>query len=360
MHSAVVSPALVRDTPGARTEPGWSASGHVRLQAHHLLRAAAYAAVTPDQRAAAQRRTRSRAVELGIGSLHEMSGPEVAGEADLTALLALAAAEPGPGVVGYWAELGETDLPVRLGVGAAGDLFCDGAIGSHTAALTEPYADRPETSGHLYHDAAAVAAHVSACTRRGLQAGFHAIGDRALTAVADGFAAAAAELGEAAVRAARHRVEHAEMPTPAVIDVFARLGITASVQSAFDATWGGPDGMYVERLGPGRGVSLNPLAAFAAAGVPIALGSDSPVTPLDPWGGIRAAVRHRTAGAGLDHRSAFAARDHRRLAGRPDRRSRHVGGRRAGDVRGLAGRRAHPGRVARPRRARSGLSADSG
>jgi predicted amidohydrolase YtcJ len=75
----------------------------------------------------------------------------------------------------------------------------------------------------------------------------------------------------------------------------------------FDARWGGEDGMYVQRLGRERALAMNPFAAMAAAGVALALGSDSPVTALDPWGAVRAAVRHRTPGSGLSARAAFAA-----------------------------------------------------
>jgi predicted amidohydrolase YtcJ len=65
--------------------------------------------------------------------------------------------------------------------------------------------------------------------------------------------------------------------------------------------------MYVARLGPERGVALNPYAAMVAAGVTLAFGSDAPVTPLDPWGTVRAAVRHRTPASAVDARTAFAA-----------------------------------------------------
>ncbi|MCW2666761.1 MAG: Amidohydrolase 3, partial [Frankiales bacterium] len=34
---------------------------------------------------------------------------------------------------------------------------------------------------------------------------------------------------------------------------------------------------------------------------------DAPVTPLDPWGTLRAAVAHRTPGSGLSARAAFSA-----------------------------------------------------
>jgi predicted amidohydrolase YtcJ len=65
--------------------------------------------------------------------------------------------------------------------------------------------------------------------------------------------------------------------------------------------------MYAQRLGWERARTMNPFAAMAAAGVALALGSDSPVTSLDPWGTVRAAVRHRTPGSGLSARAAFSA-----------------------------------------------------
>jgi predicted amidohydrolase YtcJ len=97
------------------------------------------------------------------------------------------------------------------------------------------------------------------------------------------------------------------MPAPEHLPVLARLAVVASVQPAFDRLWGGDVGMYAERLGLPRALSLNPFAALAAAGVVLALGSDSPVTPLDPWGSVRAAVRHRTPGSEVDLVTAFEA-----------------------------------------------------
>ncbi len=198
-------------------------------------------------------------------------------------------------------------MPGQLGaVGAAGDLFADGSIGSHTAALRAPYADA-DHRGHGYLDEPAVRDHVVACTEAGLQAGFHAIGDGALDAVAGGFALAGEQLGDDRVRSARHRVEHVEMVSPEAVEVLARLGVVASVQPAFDRLWGGDDGMYAQRLGAERALSLNPFAAMRRAGVVLALGSDSPVTPIDPWGAVLAAATHRTAGSRLDMAAAFDA-----------------------------------------------------
>jgi predicted amidohydrolase YtcJ len=312
VHSAVVTTALLDLVPGVTGLAGFHPDAPLTGAAHHAVRAAAHGAVTPAQRRAAQRAALSRAASLGIGSIHECAGPEISDEADFTSLLALSRAEPGPRVVGYWAEQVADEKDARrireLGAsGAAGDLFVDGSLGSHTACLHAPYADAPTTTGSAHLDAAAVAAHVTACTRAGLQAGFHAIGDAALSAVVDGVRAAADRLGLDRIRAARHRIEHAEMLTPETIAAFAEFGLTASVQPAFDAAWGGEEGMYAQRLGAERARTLNPYAALLRAGVPLAFGSDSPVTPLDPWGTVRAAAFHRTPEHRISVRAAFTA-----------------------------------------------------
>ncbi|MEU9556884.1 amidohydrolase [Streptomyces fumanus] len=315
VHSAVVTTALLDLAPGAPAD----ADGPLTGDAHHAVRATALGAVTPAQRADAQRAALAHAASLGIGTVHECAGPEISSEDDLTGLLRLAAEEPGPRVVGYWAER-DVDRARALGAtGAAGDLFVDGALGSHTACLSRPYADAGHT-GTAHLDAGDVAAHVVACTEAGLQAGFHAIGDAAVGTVVEGVRAAAEKLGPARVRAARHRVEHAEMLTPETIAAFAELGLTASVQPAFDALWGGDDGMYARRLGADRARTLNPYAALLRAGVPLAFGSDSPVTPLDPWGTVRAAAFHRTPEHRVSVRAAFTAhtRGGWRAVGRDD------------------------------------------
>ncbi|MBQ1162580.1 amidohydrolase [Streptomyces sp. A73] len=312
VHSALADTAMLDLVPDITTREGYRPDAPLTGDAHHAVREAAYATLTPRQRTEAQRAARAHAASLGIGALHECAGPDISGEDDLRGLLALAAEEPGPRVHGYWAELvTSAKEAARIGelgvVGAAGDLFADGSLGSHTAHLCAPYADAPHTNGSALLDAEAVAAHVAACTEAGLQAGFHAIGDAALQAVTEGVRRAAETVGPARVRAARHRVEHAEMLTEQTLADFADLALTASVQPGFDAAWGGADGMYARRLGAERAASLNPYAALLRAGVPLALGSDSPVTPLGPWEAIRAAAFHRTHEHRISVRGAFTA-----------------------------------------------------
>jgi predicted amidohydrolase YtcJ len=310
VHSAVASSALMAaltaSRPGLAGLDGWSPDGLLSRDAHHAARALALASVSPAQRAAAQRATLARCAELGIAALHELGGPEISSAEDFAAMLALGQ-QPGPEVVGYWGELGGVERARELGArGAAGDLFADGALGSHTAYLRTVYADQ-DSRGFGYLGAEQVRDHVVACTGAGVQAGFHVIGDAALDAVLAGFTEAAAQVSVEAVRTARHRLEHVEMPDAGHLAAMATLGVHASVQPVFDALWGGREGMYVARLGRARAEGMNPFAAMAAAGIPLALGSDSPVTPLGPWQAVRAAIQHRTPGAGLPADVAFDA-----------------------------------------------------
>jgi hypothetical protein len=317
-HSAVVSSALMAAVPGLAGLAGFRPDGWLRGPAHDAVRAAALALVTPAQRRDSQLAALRQAASLGIACVHEMAGPVTSSADDLAALLDPQESDgPLPEVIGYWAELFGIDTARDLGaVGAAGDLFCDGSLGSHTAALTEPYADRPETRGELRHPTDAVAEHIVRCTEVGLQAGFHAIGDAAVDQVLAAFELASERLGRPV--GAGHRVEHVEFVHDAAR--LARSGLVASMQPCFDALWGGPDRMYARRLGADRAGQLNRFADLTAAGVPLAFGSDSPVTELGPWAAVQAAVEPADPAAAISAEAAFAA--HTRggwlAAGRPD------------------------------------------
>ncbi|WP_262425621.1 amidohydrolase family protein [Brachybacterium sp. Z12] len=116
---------------------------------------------------------------------------------------------------------------------------------------------------------------------QGLSAAVHAIGDAAAQVALDAIRTVGIE---------RARIEHAQMLTDDDIDAMAALGVTASVQPAHllddrDAT---------EAVWPGHGIQAFRLRDLLDAGVPLALGSDAPVAPLDPWLAMAAAV-HRSA-----------------------------------------------------------------
>jgi predicted amidohydrolase YtcJ len=305
-HSAVVSPALAAAVPGLAALEGWTPDGRVERAAHHAVRDVLAELVGPDERLAAARAACSELAALGFAGFHENAAPHIGPEYELD-LVRQAAAETGLRATLYWGELLAVDKARTLGVsGLAGDLVADGALGSRTAALSAPYADRKESCGHAYLTADQVHDHVVACTEAGLQAGFHAIGDAALENIHEGLLAAEADLGTNRVAAARHRIEHVELPSPGLLDTMARLDVAASVQPLFDALWGGEAGMYAARLG-GRWSDMNPFLAMARAGVRLAFGSDSPVTPLGPWAAVQAAAHHHNDEHRLDPWTAYLA-----------------------------------------------------
>jgi predicted amidohydrolase YtcJ len=328
-HSAVISSALAHAS-SAPDLPGWDADGRVEREAHHAARDATRGALSSSARREAQLVALHAGAAQGIAAVHEMSAPHIAPEADLRELIRLSA-DPGmhlPQVIAYRGQLvGDVEearhVLARLGpgiVGLAGDLCVDGSVGSRTAAYREVYADGPGARGHLYLTVEQVRDHVAACTLAGVQAGFHAIGDAAVDTVRRGVRRAAEKVGIAAVRAAGHRVEHVESIDADGIADLADLRLVASVQPAFDAQWGGRTGMYASRLGPSRALAMNPFGALASAGVPLALGSDSPITPFDPWGAVRACARHHVPAQRIDADAAFSAhtRGGWRAAGRSD------------------------------------------
>ncbi len=316
MHSAVASTALRTAARGlgrwqGQEIDGWSDDGLLTRDGHHAVRDAMNALLTAEDRRAAIRLALSTAARAGIGAVHENGAPHISPSSDFDLIGAMSDAgatgegPPLPRVEWYWGALDPTEAR-RLGcAGAAGDLCVDGAMGSRTAALHEPYADAA-TRGHLYLTAAQIADHVVTCTEQGVQAGFHVIGDRAATAVVSGFRSAADRLGPERVRAAGHRLEHLEMITHQQVEELAALGAVASVQPVFDAWWGGPGGLYEARLGA-RVKGMNPFATMLKAGMGLAFGSDSPVTPMDPWLAVRAAVHHHDEGERLSARAAIEA-----------------------------------------------------
>jgi predicted amidohydrolase YtcJ len=310
VHSALASTGLRRLVPDLAAARGFAADRPLAGDAHHLVRAVARDLLTAAQLAEARSAALQAAAAAGIVAVHECAGPEIGGLDDW---LQLRAFGHGVEVIGYWGEAVTTAEQVRelmdeTGArGLAGDLFVDGALGSRTAWLHEPYIDAPERIGTCYLDAEVIEAHLRACTEAQVTAGFHVIGDAAVSAAVDALERVVADLGVVAVARCGHRLEHLEMVTADQAAKLGAWGVIASVQPNFDALWGGSDGMYADRLGPERGSRLNPLALLASQGVPLALGSDAPVTGLEPWESVRAAVNHHTPGSGVSPRAAFAA-----------------------------------------------------
>ena len=310
VHSALASTGLRKRVTGLASATGYAEQRPLVGDAHHLVRAVARDLLTDGQRAEARSAALNAAAAHGIVAVHECAGPEIGGLDDWHEIRAT---RHGVEVIGYWGEAVSSAAQARAVVedtgaaGLAGDLFVDGALGSRTAWLHEPYADCPDRTGTCYLDADAVAAHLRACTEAGVTAGFHVIGDAAVSVVVAALERLVEELGVPAVARCGHRLEHLEMVTADQAAKLGAWGVMASMQPNFDALWGGPDGMYAGRLGIARARLLNPFALLASQGVALAFGSDAPVTGLDPWATVRAAANHHTPQSSVSVRAAFAA-----------------------------------------------------
>jgi predicted amidohydrolase YtcJ len=169
-------------------------------------------------------------------------------------------------------------------------LFADGALGSRTAALLEPYetddaAGPPPggPTGMLVRTAEQLAEAAGIAAAAGIASEIHAIGDAAVRTVLDVIE------GLPPVAGAMHRVEHAQLVDPADVGRFGALGIPASVQpshllsdaDAMRGSWGT------------RSATAFPLAAIDRGGALLPIGTDAPVEAADPWPGLAAAVTRR-------------------------------------------------------------------
>ncbi len=162
--------------------------------------------------------------------------------------------------------------------------FTDGAMGSRTAAMLEPYSDDPSTSGILTNDPEKLTAMAIQRDKAGFQLAFHAIGDRANRIALDVFEAVAKANGP---RDRRDRIEHAQVVAPMDFVRFAELHVIASMQPSHQTT----DMRWADdRIGPERVLGAYAWATMLKNGVKLAFGTDYDVEPISPFRGLYACV----------------------------------------------------------------------
>lgn len=198
-------------------------------------------------------------------------------------------ANKGPEQVADLIQMREAYQTGRLRATAA-KIFADGVIESHTAALLEPYLDRPGERGEPILEQAAFDALAIALDRAGFQIHIHAIGDRAVRMSLDALEAAGKTNGP---RDARHHIAHLELIDPADIPRFKSLGVAAN----FQPLWAYPD-LYITELtepilGPERSRRLYPIGSITRSGALVVGGSDWSVSSLNPLEAIQVAVTRR-------------------------------------------------------------------
>jgi predicted amidohydrolase YtcJ len=162
--------------------------------------------------------------------------------------------------------------------------FTDGALGSRTAWMLEPYADS-EGCGIRRLEREEFAADVERAARAGLSATVHAIGDAAVRMTIDVLEAA----GSSGL-ALPHRVEHLQCVHPNDLGRAAAAGIVASMQPSHLLT---DIRLVEERWGGERGRRTYAFRSLASAGTVLAFGSDAPVEAADPREGFYGAMARR-------------------------------------------------------------------
>ena len=178
-------------------------------------------------------------------------------------------------------KTGDGDGWLRLG---HVKFFTDGALGSQTAALVEPY-EGTDDRGILTADPVALRADVARAAAAGLAVAIHAIGDQAVRVALDAIAPS-----RVVAPALRQRIEHAQLIRDEDLGRFGALGIVASMQPIHATS----DRDLADRYwGPQRTPRAYPWRTLLERGAVLAFGSDAPVEPIDPLLGIHAAVTRK-------------------------------------------------------------------
>ncbi|MGQ7276873.1 amidohydrolase [Brevibacillus thermoruber] len=174
----------------------------------------------------------------------------------------------------------------RFRIGPA-KVFADGASIAATMAMRQPYDSRPGDCGILYYNRDELHTILGEAHAKGFQITAHAQGDRAIDMLLDCI--------EDALRKHprdnhRHRIEHAGVSAPDLVERMARLGVVPIPNPAFLYEYG--DG-YVRSIGDRAG-HMYPVGDFFQSGIVSAGASDCPVTDFSPLLGIHAAVNRRS------------------------------------------------------------------
>jgi predicted amidohydrolase YtcJ len=174
---------------------------------------------------------------------------------------------------------------------AAIKLYIDDVIEPHTAAMLEPYTDRPDETGALLYEPEEFSKIVAGLDKRKFQLLIHAIGDRGIRTALDALEHARKTNG---IRDSRHQLVHIECLSPQDVSRFSQLGVTACMQPRHCA----PDitGQWAKAVGPERSKYAWAFRSLKESGALLAFASDWNVAEMDPLIGIYSAMTRK----GLD------------------------------------------------------------
>lgn len=183
-----------------------------------------------------------------------------------------------------------TDVEIALEVGSSrigGCILADGSFGSHSAALSKPYSDKPETKGLLYRSDEFWLDFICKAHKNDLQVGVHCIGDAAIDQILKCYE----KVQKEDPKDLKHMIIHNELTTDDILDRIANANVSAVMQPMFDRLWAGKDGLYEQRLGKARTALTTRLASIYKRNILLTGSSDWYITDVDALQGIDAATR---------------------------------------------------------------------
>lgn len=162
-------------------------------------------------------------------------------------------------------------------------IFADGTLGSQTAAMLESFEGNPGNYGILSTPEREMLDNVRDAAKMGLTVAIHAIGDRAARVALNAIEYAQKTLGQQGISKeslaqVRYRLEHVQLIAPDDLDRMQRMGVIASIQPYHAVA----DRDIAERYWGRRHRHAYAYRTMHERGIPIALGSDSPVETFDP------------------------------------------------------------------------------
>ena len=279
---------LSADVPGVDVDAGGRLTGIIKESAVNIVRAA----TAPDKAKSV------RALALATRKAHSLGVTSVQDNGSMEHLSVYRSAERSGKLrvrVTFNVPSDHLDsmLDLSLSSGLGSELlriggvkmFCDGALGARTAALSEPYSDDPLNKGMFVHDRKSLDDMVVKANDADIQLVIHAIGDMGIEASISSIESA---LEASPKKDHRHRIEHLELPSTKHLRRMQKLRLIASMQPNFVGEWGGTNGMYYSRLGERRAIRNNPFREVLNARVRMVFGSDC--MPFSPIYGILSAV----------------------------------------------------------------------
>lgn len=261
--------------------------GVLKEKEHQIAIGKVYQNIDPSLLVKGIIKTLKKASEKGITTIHALEGGYTSPPNSPNLLLGISQYFP-IDVIIYYQTTSINKVKALNLKRIGGCLLVDGSISTLTAALSEPYVGT-DNYGILYWDLDTLVNFIKTAHKEDLQIAFHAVGDRGIDLLIKAYKKV---LKDNPKENHRHRIEHFELPNEEHLNLVSELNLNLSLQPSFLYFWGGKNKLYDKLLGEERAKRIIPLKSIIKKDIIAGGGSDSSVTPIDPFLGIYSALTH--------------------------------------------------------------------